>query len=119
MFCPYCGKEINDGYKHCPECGGVLYYSTAEDYNKPKVRPSSYRALVIISMVVGVLLGFGFPFSIPALVYSIGVDSAWEEHRYQLAQEKSNKAKNWSVISLCISVGIWLFILFWLGTILY
>ncbi len=32
MFCKYCGKEINETFKHCPFCGGQV-----NDEDRPQV----------------------------------------------------------------------------------
>ena len=40
MFCPNCGKEIEDGAKFCSECGAALN-SEAETEREPEQTPAA------------------------------------------------------------------------------
>ena len=59
-FCPKCGTKLVEGAKYCPKCGmavdSVAGLSTRESLDKPKKKPISNMAIVLIVIVVAVVI---------------------------------------------------------------
>ncbi len=69
MFCKFCGKEIPDSSKFCPECGSKLdapsapyqapYQAPAPQYAQPKAEPSTLATVAFVFMIIStVVSGF-------------------------------------------------------------
>lgn len=63
------------------------------------VKPDSYMALAIISLIIGGLL-----FGIISLVYSSKVDSLYANGNYTEAISASNSAKIWAIVGIALGV---------------
>lgn len=70
--------------------------------NKP-VRPSTHLAIAILVTILCCL-----PLGVVSIVYAAQVDSNWNAGRYDVAEDYSNKAKNWAFWGLGIGVLWWI-----------
>ncbi|MBQ9875086.1 MAG: CD225/dispanin family protein [Thermoguttaceae bacterium] len=94
MFCQQCGAEIPNDSVYCPNCGrnGIGEMASTSPYpNAPYAGPEikSYLTHNIVAIF------FCWPLAIPGIINAVGVNSAIGEGNYQLAQEKSEKARSW------------------------
>lgn len=69
----------------------------------PQIKPDSYLAWSIVSAILCCL-----PFSIPAIVYAAKVDNLWFNKNYEASIRAAKKAKTWTIISVAVSIGIWI-----------
>lgn len=90
MYCKHCGKEIQEGLKYCPNCGGILEQATAAaSQSAPAVQSSGtdWKALyskykAYIMSVAGIFSGWyimlylGLGLSIAGLVFAIKAHKA-------------------------------------------
>ena len=121
-FCTSCGQPVNDGVRFCTNCGAPVAVeqtnyqqpdpdikNTTESEPEPQVqqtqqiyvgnKPKSYLGW---SIVVTVLCCW--PFGIPAIVNSAKVNNRWNESDYAGAQEASQKAKKWIIVSAILGL---------------
>ena len=77
-------------------------YSGSESVNYMQ-KPDSYLAWSIVSAILCCL-----PFSIPAIVYAAKVDNLWFNKNYEASIRAAKKAKTWTIISVAVSIGIWI-----------
>ena len=62
-------------------------------------KPKNYLVLAILCLVC-----CGGLIAIPAIVFATQVDSKYNSGDFQGAQDASNKAKMWCIISICVGV---------------
>lgn len=76
--------------------------------NSTQLPPDNHLAWAIV-----VTLLCCWPFGIPALVYSVKVDTLWREGHHEAAIQAANEAKKWTKISAYVGGAFWLlYILF-------
>lgn len=58
MFCPKCGKEVDENTDVCINCGKILDLSTEKEYNKPKTDLGILTGIFlgIIGLIIGICL---------------------------------------------------------------
>ena len=103
MFCSKCGNQIPDGTNQCPNC--------------VQTTPAQGAVVTVESHLVEAILTTLFccvPFGIVAIVYAAQVSDFVANGKIAAAQEASQKAHKWSMISLAVGLGgILLYILFY------
>lgn len=72
-----------------------------ENHLGPK--PDNYLVWAILSTILCCA-----PFGIVSIVYSTKVDTLYYQGYFQAAQEASNKAKTWFLVSIISAVSIWI-----------
>lgn len=83
MFCTNCGKEIQEGFAFCPECGATQQRVTPPDINvsgysktasQSVVQKAPYNTMCITGLVISVislLLNFGGLVGIAGTIVSV------------------------------------------------
>lgn len=73
-------------------------------------KPDNYLVWAILSTILCC-----WPLGIVAIIKSTKVDSLWLSGQYDLANQASNDAKKWAIISaICGAVGGFISFIFWL-----
>ena len=126
MFCRNCGKENLDNSSYCKECGEELHAEIIEqqvqqdseqqpnympDYSEKPVK--NYMAFSIITTILTTICCC-LPFGIVAVIYSSEVNSRLRMGDIKGAIETSKKAKMWNIISLLLSL-----LLFIIGIVIF
>lgn len=114
-FCTQCGQPLNDYTKFCVNCGAPVpppsysdnannnnqysQYSQQQQYTQQpqqplEPKPSNYLAISIITTILCC-----WPLGIPAIINASKVNKLWDSGDYAGAQDASNKAKKWTIIS--------------------
>lgn len=70
--------------------------------NNKQLPPDNYLAWAIV-----VTLLCCWPFGIPALVYSIKVDTLWREGHHEAAIQAANDAKKWTKVAAIVGGVFW------------
>ena len=91
MYCPHCGKEVNEDAVVCPHCGRALKEAEVVSTNQ---EPNNVLQLVafILMVITTVVAGF---FLIP-LAWMIPMDV----HLYKCMQEKKKVSVGFGVCTL-------------------
>ncbi len=112
MFCKNCGKEIPDNIKFCPECG----CTTVENTIKPTTRiaPNNYMILGILTTIFCCL-----PFGIASIIYASRVDGYWNAGNYDAALNFSQKAKNFAIWGIVLSIFVYILVFAFYGAVLF
>ena len=104
MFCKYCGKELPDGTKFCPECGANLKPEENTIHTAANAKaPQNYMILGILTTVFCCLV-----FGIISIVYASRVDSYWNAGNREAAMEFSRKAKSWAIWGIVSAIIIYI-----------
>lgn len=101
MYCPSCGKEIEDGSKFCPLCGATIQQNAASpDARSAGVESNaapekkSHRFIWIFGILLIVFLALISPGigAILGVLYIAGwiIKHAVEEHRYKQIMKNNN-----------------------------
>ncbi len=127
-YCTYCGTELQDEVKFCPNCGKPLETEHGESFaplNEPeapayrpaspvypsqtsRVCPPTYLLFSILTMLFCCL-----PFGIVGLINSASVNSKFDSGDIEGAEKASRNARTWSIVSLCCGLlGIVIYIVF-------
>lgn len=105
MYCKECGSQLPDNATKCPNCGCPITEVPAavkQESAKLKVCPESHLAKAIILTVLCC-----WPFGIPAIVNAAGVERDFFSGNYDLALEKSEKARKWCNVALIVGLSFW------------
>ncbi len=106
MFCVKCGSEIPEGGHFCPCCGAKTApaENTANAVKQPvqSYPPPKINDYLVPSILV--LIFCCLPLGIVALVYSIQTQDLIKRGDYAAAQEKSDKAKFWVLLSFILGI---------------
>jgi hypothetical protein len=125
MFCPKCGTENSDSSTFCAGCGQDLRAGVSQPgqqaYQAPQYHAPQYRAPYQpmpygaapripshLAWAIASLILF-WPTGIPALVYATRVDNKVLMGDIAGAQEASNKARTWSIVST-VFCAVWVVI---------
>ena len=93
MFCKNCGKQIPDGAVACPFCGQSLTAAA------PAQPVESHLAEAILATIFCCL-----PFGVVAIVYAAQVSSLVSSGNIAAAQQSSQNAHKWAMISLAVGL---------------
>jgi uncharacterized membrane protein YvbJ len=111
MYCRRCGTQNPENATQCVKCGEALGL-IAPDQNQPQVQRQvipSHLALAIVSTIL-----FFWPTGVVAIVNAAKVGTAVSAGNTQEAMIASAKAKKWSIVSIIVSVCLWvLYFAFW------
>lgn len=126
VYCQECSHEISDTESKCPFCGASLDWlydnspKKEEETNSIPKEPnndysgelskttiqSDYKPNDYLVWSILVTVFCFIPTGIAAIVYSARVDSAWYRGDKQYANDMSQKAKKFCLISLVIAIII-------------
>lgn len=127
-FCTQCGQPLNDYTKFCVNCGAPVpppsysdnannnnqysQYSQQQQYSQQpqysqqyaqqpqhpmEPKPKNYLVLAILATLFCCL-----PFGIVSIIFSSKVNNLWDSGDYAGAQDASNKAKTWVIVSAIV-----------------
>lgn len=121
VYCRNCGNQLEDGAKFCPKCGNAIGVSNTQQhvnqsqqsnrmYQQPQqqdfaqqpqqpIKPDSNMILAVLSTIFCCL-----PTGIYAIILANKVDKLYYAGQYDEAEEASNGAKKWSIISGVLAV---------------
>ncbi len=111
-YCTYCGSELPEEVKFCPNCGKPIVsdnYDASPAY-RPEAVNNSYPAnnaccpptYLVFSIVVTLLCCI--PFGIIGIVNAANVTSRFNAGDIQGASKASRNARLWSTIALCCGI---------------
>ena len=101
MFCPKCGKEVQEGTTFCPNCGNSFAAGGTQAAQPPM------QTKVISSGLVPAILVTLFcclPFGIVSIVNATKVEKLWLMGNKEGARKASEDAKKWAIIGALTSV---------------
>lgn len=135
MFCPKCGKQIDDNSIFCPNCGNPCSdtfsggygqrpnnnygYQNNQYSNGYNASLSQYEGSVTSAFVLGILslvfsMGIGFIFEIINWVkmgklnnFYVSTNNPMEAQRYEAAKRKLAKARTMTLVATIISAILW------------
>lgn len=116
-YCTYCGAELQDDVKFCPNCGKSLTdecCEPAQPASQPEspvyasqpnsVCPPTYLLFSILTTLFCCL-----PFGIVGIVNSASVNGKFVSGDFAGAEKASRNAKTWSIVALCCGI-LWIVI---------
>ena len=56
MFCPKCGKNIEDNARFCPSCGASVSASVTPKIAKPKIPTLGWVAVIVICVLLTIII---------------------------------------------------------------
>lgn len=130
MFCGQCGTQVADDAKFCPACGariesqvqppaspspeqeamtlpdntdqpGDCQQPPQTPYGEPVPHVKNYLVESILCTICCCL-----PFGIPGIVFAAQVDSKLKNGDVAGAQEASEKAKKWTLVSFIVGIVV-------------
>ena len=117
MICSRCGKENPKDSNYCIVCGEELSPEVVEqkpsdtpDYNQQSI--NNYMTFSIITTILTMTFCCGLPLGVIALIYSSQVNSYMKVGDINKAIETSKKARKWNIISLIVSMSLFIILLF-------
>lgn len=88
MFCPKCGRELEEGTVFCPKCGFNLEGGENADASTSKVKKGSNKKIIAIVIIcilgIGGISGFLYFYNTPDSKYN-RAETAFEKGDYQKA----------------------------------
>ncbi|WP_294504489.1 CD225/dispanin family protein [uncultured Victivallis sp.] len=109
MFCPKCGKEVQEGTTFCPNCGNSFAAGGTQAAQPPM------QTKVISSGLVPAILVTLFcclPFGIVSIVYAAKVSGLVAAGNIAEAERAAKNAKTWALVgAICGIVGSLLYFL--------
>ena len=93
MFCPKCGKEVQDGSPFCPGCGNSFAAPGVQAVQMPAKTISSGLVPAILVTILCCL-----PFGIVAIVYAARVSGLVAAGNLVEAERSAKLSKIWSIV---------------------
>ena len=107
MFCPKCGKEVQDGSPFCPGCGNSFAAPGVQAVQMPAKTISSGLVPAILVTILCCL-----PFGIVSIVYAAKVSGLVAAGNIAEAERAAKNAKTWALVgAICGIVGSLLYFL--------
>ncbi len=111
-YCTYCGAELQDEVKFCPNCGKDAASECSEPAQPTiqpeapaypnqanRVCPPTYLLFSILTTLFCCL-----PFGIVGIINSASVNGKFISGDIEGAEKASRNAKTWSIVALCCGV---------------
>ena len=108
-FCTQCGQAVPDNCNFCTKCGAQLgngqpQYQFNFNPNPQPQQPIGPKPKNYLVWSILVTLFCCLPLGIWSIVCSSKVNKEWDRGNYAGAQDESNKAKRWIIISAIIGL---------------
>ena len=108
-FCTQCGQSVPDNCNFCTKCGAQLgngqpQYQFNFNPNPQPQQPIGQKPNNYLVWSILVTIFCCLPLGIWSIVCSRNVNKEWDRGNYAGAQDASNKAKRWIIISAIIGL---------------